>query len=235
MTNQNDTDPQSPRARASRTDPGSGGAPPSGPRSVPFGDEPPRVKPLTPLPSPSSIETLLDGITGPRPPTSKTTPGVFASEIRATPLPRHAPVLAGVERAQDTTVYTARRAMVRNTLAVIVSGAFVALLLVFVVRWSDVRHSSSSPPKVEGVTASAPPREDPLPPAPVAPPVPAAPAPPAPVAAASTASTASGSASPAVAAKLPPPPRKPAGRATDAKKPAAHAEDLDDLNRQIRH
>jgi hypothetical protein len=60
----NDTDPQSPAAMQSRTDPGLGGPPPVvvvGPRDP----LPPQV--TSPPPGDGSIDELLDGITGPRP------------------------------------------------------------------------------------------------------------------------------------------------------------------------
>jgi hypothetical protein len=112
----NDTDPQSPRAFGSRTDPGlgravvdasDGPAPEDAPSPVPARAEPPLPRaaaaaedhsPLPPVPTPStgtaSIEELLNGITGPRPPPSRrestpspprTTPA--PASVRATPPP----------------------------------------------------------------------------------------------------------------------------------------------------
>jgi hypothetical protein len=61
----NDTDPQSPAAMQSRTDPGLGGPPPV----VVVGPKDPLPPQVTPPPPPgdASIDDLLDGITGPRP------------------------------------------------------------------------------------------------------------------------------------------------------------------------
>jgi len=66
----NDTDPQSPVALQSRTDPGLGGPPPS---VVARAHAEPEEPPLPPAPvvGSASIEQLLDGITGPRPPPSR--------------------------------------------------------------------------------------------------------------------------------------------------------------------
>lgn len=298
MTNQNDTDPQSPRARAARTDPGLGEpvltaahATPRAPAPLPFDGEPPRVKPLTPVPASSSIETLLDGITGPRPPLPKSTAqtsgesaatfqGVAHAVVPRHPTPPIEPLVmtpdpsvpgaAGiatpgggsvtattrlprrpdgslrptVQRAQDTTVYTTRKAMLRNGAAVLLSGVVVAALLFTFVRWNDARsraRSAAASSHTDPATVAAPPPpEMPLPPPRIEPPpiaVTSAPElarPPAPGAAQGT-SVAASSPSPA---RTSTPKRVPARAVVpvEPKKPApAAGDDLDDLSRTIRH
>jgi hypothetical protein len=297
MTNQNDTDPQSPRARAARTDPGLGEPVPAAAQAtarasapLPFDGEPPRVKPLTPVPASSSIETLLDGITGPRPPLPKSTaqtsgePAATFQGAARPVVPRHptppieplvmtpdpsVPGAAGiatpnagsvtattrlprrpdgslrptVQRALDTTVYTTRKAMLRNGAAVLLSGVVVAALLFTFVRWNDGRsraRAALASSRIDEATVAPPATEMPLPPpriepAPVAvtspPEVTRPPAATAPQGAGPVAS----SPSPARASA---PKRAPAKAVVpvESKKPApAAGDDLDDLSRQIRH
>ena len=297
MTNQNDTDPPSPRAPAARTDPGLGEpvpgaaqATPRAPSPLPFDGEPPRVKPLTPVPASSSIETLLDGITGPRPPLPKSTAetsgesaATFHGAARAV-VPRHptppieplvmtpdpsVPGAAGiatpnagsvtattrlprrpdgslrptVQRAQDTTVYTTRKAMVRNGAAVLLSGVVVAALLFTFVRWNDARspaRSAAASSHTDEATAAAPAIEMPLPAPRIEPPpvvvtsTPELARPPAPSAALVAGATAS-SASPARTSAPKRAPARPAAPVEPRKPAPAPGDDLDDLSRQIRH
>jgi hypothetical protein len=87
----NDTDPQSPRALGSKTDPGLGSEPALLPPRPP-----PRVGQLaapssTPPPTATaSIEEVLDGITGPRPPPSSRREGADGDRayVSARPAPR---------------------------------------------------------------------------------------------------------------------------------------------------
>jgi hypothetical protein len=184
----NDTDPQSPRALALRTDPGLGAPAVLGPRPTPVPAttlrgadlSPPPAVP-TPSPGSASIEALLDGITGPRPPPAKrdVAPGStrayaaarLAPASRRTPLreplvvsPEPPQVGDGTGRetgpeeearqrldpfstrpvarrpAEERTVYTGRRALLRNLAAVAGSSVVVGLVLLTVVRWNEASH-----------------------------------------------------------------------------------------------
>jgi hypothetical protein len=100
----NDTDPQSPAAMQSRTDPGLGGPPPVvvvGPKDP----LPPQITP--PPPGDGSIDDLLDGITGPRPAPSSRRKVPEGSRAYAAarpaptpqPMPAHEPLVLSPEPA----------------------------------------------------------------------------------------------------------------------------------------
>jgi hypothetical protein len=277
----NDTDPQSPHALSARTDPGLGSPPvhasPHLPPARPFAAAPP-------APGPASIEELIDGITGPRPPPSRRE-SAGADSARAysaarpvpTPramgpreplvvspepplysgagsVPRHAteemprgpdpastrPVVRAARHGEGAsgaagrpadalTVYTGRRALLRNVGVALASAAAVAVMMVTIMRWKEAHRPPRAP---EVVVLPAVPDSEPS----VAPqavvaaaaiaPAPAVPATSDPAPAAAPAVTAS-AARPAA-----PAPRRP--RTTLEAKPKA-PESLDDLNRQISH
>ncbi len=191
----NDTDPQSPRAIVTRTDPGLGtaGLGTAGPSSRPSG-RPPRVE-ATPLPPPppavapsqgsESIEALLDGITGPRPPISKrdTAPDgmrAYAAARHAPasqPMPPHEPLVVSPEpprsgsapglrldleatmprrpepfstrpvvgrAAEERTVYTGRRALLRNLAVLVGSSAVVGMMMMSIMRWKEAHRQQPS-------------------------------------------------------------------------------------------
>ena len=192
----NDTDPQSPRALANRTDPGLGGDPAVlGPRArTSLSATPPPAVP-TPSPGSASIEELLDGITGPRPaparrdaapgstrayaaarhaPTSQRMPpqeplvvspvpppaydasgGSFEAyagrELAAAPVDEErtakvdpASTRPVVKRGEERTVYTGRRALVRNLAVALGSSVVVALTMLTVMRWKEAQRPTVS-------------------------------------------------------------------------------------------
>ena len=191
----NDTDPQSPSAMQSRTDPGLGSPPPHvvARAHVEAVEAEESLLPPTPVPGSASIEELLDGITGPRPPPSSRRdlveaarvysaarpapashptpplePAVFSpapssvSERDALTVPR-APLDPGsvrpfVRRGEERTVYTGRRAVLRNSVAVILSAVAVSAMMMGIMRWKEVLR----PPHA----AMQPFVESPLPPSP---------------------------------------------------------------------
>ena len=278
----NDTDPQSPVALQSRTDPGLGGPPPS---VVARAHAEPEEQPLPPAPvvGSASIEQLLDGITGPRPPPSRRdgpesesraysaarpappshpTPPLEPAVLSPTPppalvltptpppalyspplrlgerdaltvqrgMPDPSSIRPVVRRAEERTVYTGRRAMVRNSVAVVLSGVAVTAAMMAIVHWKEARGSASA--------VLAPIVEAPLPPAPeVAPAGPAptivimSPPPPPPPAAATVAA----SPAPAPSASPAPLPKRLTVPGAKRSKVAPAQGSLDDLNREISH
>jgi hypothetical protein len=274
----NDTDPQSPRALAFRTDPGLGGSPAVlGPRVTPANGvrmpdlSPPPPAVPTPSPGSASIEALLDGITGPRPPPAKR--DVAPGSTRAYAAARLAPASqmsqktrvqeplvvspepssvaegnAGSEASpkldpastrpvarrtgQERTVYTGRRAVLRNLAAVAGSSVVVGLALLTVMRWNEAGRARRAaagiaPPPVLAVSSS-PPSVDP--------PVVSASEPAGEVPAAITTAAPTAPLMPSSAASAPKPAASVAKHPKAQSKPSAPANDsLDDLNRQIRH
>jgi hypothetical protein len=273
----NDTDPQSPAAMPSRTDPGIGSPPPIVVARPVAEVEESSPLPPTPVPGSASIEELLDGITGPRPPPSSRRegpeaarvysaarpapashrtpppqPAVFSpeppdgtfparpdrgphqlvSERDALTVPR-APLDPGstrpvVRRGEERTVYTGRRALMRNSVAVILSAVAVTAMMMGIMRWKEAHR----PPHA----ALEPIVESPLPPTPEV--VPTGPAPTIvivspPPAETSTAPVVATSASAAASAPPVVPRRLPWPRHMRAA-PAASGS-LDDLNREISH
>jgi hypothetical protein len=280
---QNDTDPQSPRARAFRTDPGIGEPTPIPARAAPV---------PTPSPGSASIEELLDGITGPRPPPSRREGGSASRAARATPtpppgaarstsppegmrayaaarpapasspMPPHEPAVVSppppslsqettsprkgpepdstrptVRRiAEERTVYTGRRALIRNFSVVVASAGVVTLMMMSIMRWKEQRRA-----RVPAVVVAAP-QLDPEP-APSPEPTGAQAQVAAPVAVRGSASTpVSSELAPAASAgastAAPASSAKPGvlRRTKGEGKPASPPRDsLDDLNRQIRH
>jgi hypothetical protein len=229
---------------------------------------------LTPSPPASeSIEALLDGITGPRPPPPASRRGEIgpaadrvyaaarpapASQPTAAPEPplvvspepaRVAPaepppaggqVSAANEatrpvarrardeptlrqrRKEEKTVFTGRRAVIRNATVMILSASIVAVLMMSILRWRERR-----PAERAAAAGTPPPQPDPPPVQPSAPATVAAsdndPAQAAPAQASAPAPPATGK-SPAPARHS----RGDRGRSTQQNS-------LDDLNRQIRH
>ncbi len=264
----NDTDPQSPAAMQSRTDPGLGSPPPI---MIAHGQPPPSQHvepedsplPPTPVPGSASIEELLDGITGPRPPPSSRRegpdavraysaarpapashptppiePAVFSpappsvSERDALTVPR-APLEPGsvrpvVRRGEERTVYTGRRALLRNTVAVILSAVAVTAMMMGIMRWKE----GHRPPRA----AMQPIVESPLPPTPEV--ATAGPAPTIvivspPPAETSAPSAPAASSAPVVPAASAPKRLQPVKRVMKPAPPPAGS--LDDLNREISH
>ena len=286
-TRLNDTDPQSPVALQARTDPGIGG-----PLAIVMGapqpepEEPPL--PPTPTPGSASIEELLDGITGPRPPPSRRDgaarpsapprregvdsvrayaparpappsyptpplePAVLSPEpsdaVPPEPSKRPAPerdtltvprsmpdpssVRPVVRRGEEQTVYTGKRAILRNSVTVLLSAVAVTVAMMAIMRWKDAhrpRSASLSPVIVEGALAPTPEAPAATGPAPtiviVSPPPPAPPA-------------ESVAAIPAAAAPAPSASAVPASKrflGSRRAKLTPPTGSLDDLNREISH
>jgi len=268
----NDTDPQSPRALAFRTDPGIGDSPAVlGPRLTPangvrvpdFSPPPPAVP--TPSPGSASIEALLDGITGPRPPPAKrdVAPGstrAYAAARLAPPSqrpPMREPLVVSPEpppvgggngegaseapkvdpastrpvarRGEVRTVYTGRRALLRNLAAVAGSTVVVGLALLTVMRWNEAGRARRAAEAAAFAVPPAVPSDD----APALPPSEPASEP---VAEAPAAVTTAAASAPAASTSLPKPAGSALKRSKPQSKPSVPATDsLDDLNRQIRH
>ncbi len=200
------------------------------------------------------MDDLLEGITGPRPPPSSrrftprpatvTRPAANVGD-RNTPnnaLPRFEParrsappsvdpgsIRPTVRRAEEMTVYTGRRAMLRNAATVVASACLVTAVLLSAIEWNEGRHGAAAaaaapapvaPPPL-ALTAAVPP----APPPPVTPAIPSVEATALPVAAPPP--------TPAPAATAPPAP--PTSGAIKRVKGRAPAGNLDDLNRAIRH
>jgi hypothetical protein len=277
----NDTDPQSPRALGSKTDPGLGTEPVVlPPRATP------RVAQLatssTPPPAEDSaaIEELLDGITGPRPPaSSRARPHregsdgdrAYAAARPAPPsrsMPPPEPLVVSPEpphyevvgheppeddamrrrpdpsstrpvvrrAAEERTVLTGRRALIRNIGVAVASSVVVALSMMTIMRWRETHR-----PRRASAVVVLPAVPDPEAPTPSAA---ATPSPPSAVTGAA-ALTAIATAVPSSApTPMPPqPPSAASARATsggkrgkgEAKVPSPAASSLDDLNREIRH
>jgi hypothetical protein len=287
----NDTDPQSPRAFGSRTDPGLGEPPPlvgtAGAEASPI---PLPAMPATPSPGSTSIEELLDGITGPRPPSSRPQRQSRPRPVEAAPdaarayaparqapasqpmppaepavLTPEPPLYSGAGGASreltvprkvepestppvvrrpgdERTVHTGRRAVVRNFAAVTASSLAVALMMVTIMRWKEAHsHGVPAPSDVAALPAAT---ADNVHPAPVSAgaqvaAVPVVAPPPTDVVPAAAATSGASVVTPVVQVA------KPAGSAQKRPKagggakgtaaPAAPADALDDLNRQIRH
>ncbi|HEY2515195.1 MAG TPA: hypothetical protein VGI39_30220 [Polyangiaceae bacterium] len=271
----NDTDPQSPRALGGRTDPGLGEAPllgsapaptvPSNPPAAEISPIPPAVR--TPAPASASIDELLVGITGPRPPTSRregasTPPPPVATDgarayaaARPAPAsqpmpPQEAVVISPspsnasepparppepdstrpiIRLAEERTVYTGRRALVRNLVVVIASAAVVALMMTSIMRWKEAQRAHGPSDVVVAAPVLEP--EAPAASAPVEPAL-------AVIQAASMAAVQPTVTAPALGASahLAATPPKHLAKPPAPSKPAApRTEGLDDLNREIRH
>jgi len=141
--------------------------------------------------------------------------------------------------AEERTVYTGRRALVRNLAVVVASSAVMALMMMTIMRWKEA-HRPHRPSEVVVLPAVA---DDVAPGAQVsAPPTEVAAAPAALAQVATVAVEALPAAPVASAPEVAPVVRvaKPVGSSPKrgraaAKGAAASAESLDDLNRQIRH